>query len=465
MDEPSDRRSYTHLTELNGVDEMTAKRLYEAGYQQLYHITSASQNMIQQVDGITPGLASHIKTQAEAAESKGGLSIETTDTESETSTSQSGRDSTDSATSASSAEAWPMYRGNPARTGIQPHATPPTEKPSQQRVFDAIKRQNRGTDVVRTPVVADDTVYLSIGPLIYAVDSSTGNVIWQFDTNARNPANTSMPTINDGSIYVGSTAQCLHALNSSDGTESWQFKMDQSAVTSPVVAGGYVYTGELGGMLYAVDTETGTEQWRFDTEAGGLTRIETPAVADGTIYATTSSKLYALDAKEGAEHWRFDGDPPLSWAAVSDEMVYLGGERVLAIDKDEGTIQWEFSPGRHSTASAPAVHNETVYVGGEGYVEGAESDDRGVYALDATCGEVIWYQETNTVNPPVVANGTVYVSEDERENNQIRALDADTGDEQWRLNLHADNITTPAIAGETIYVGCANDGVYSLTTR
>jgi len=59
---------------------------------------------------------------------------------------------------------------------------------------------------------------------------------------------------------------------------------------APVVAGGIIYTAR-GGVLSAFNTNGGL-LWSFDT---GDDKVQTPAVADGDLYAVASSDILATD--------------------------------------------------------------------------------------------------------------------------------------------------------------------------
>jgi outer membrane protein assembly factor BamB len=58
------------------------------------------------------------------------------------------------------------------------------------------------------------------------------------------------------------------------------------------------------------------------------------------------------------------------------------------------------------------------------------SEDKNLYALDATTGQKRWWfsAKTSIFTPPVVANGAVYIcSQDGR----VYALDAANGNQRW----------------------------------
>ena len=96
----------------------------------------------------------------------------------------------------------PMFRANPARTGVFP----------------------------------------SNGP------TRLNELAWKFKTDGM--VNSS-PAVADGVVYVGSGDR-LYALDAKTGQEKWRFKTDGAIVSSPAVAGGVVYFASTDGYLYAV---------------------------------------------------------------------------------------------------------------------------------------------------------------------------------------------------------------------
>ena len=140
----------------------------------------------------------------------------------------------------------PMFRANPARTGVFP----------------------------------------SDGP------TTLSELVWKFKTDVRNVWFGSSPAIADGVVYVGSEDGRLYALDARTGQEKWSFQTFQSVVSSPAVAGGMIYIGSFDGRLYALDARTGQEKWSFKT---GSQVLSSPAVAGGVVYfVDTEGYLYAV---------------------------------------------------------------------------------------------------------------------------------------------------------------------------
>ncbi len=70
----------------------------------------------------------------------------------------------------------------------------------------------------------------------------------------------------DGTVYVGSHDNKLHAVNP-DGTFKWEYTTGGDVRSSPAIgADGTVYVGNLDGTLYAVDLNTGAIKWTYQTE-------------------------------------------------------------------------------------------------------------------------------------------------------------------------------------------------------
>src|SRR5215472_9755673 len=61
----------------------------------------------------------------------------------------------------------------------------------------------------------------------------------------------------------------------------WTFHAKGQLISSPAVAADTIYVGSTAGILYAVDRVSGTERWKFETKS----RItSSPAVADGLVF-------------------------------------------------------------------------------------------------------------------------------------------------------------------------------------
>ena len=104
--------------------------------------------------------------------------------------------------------------------------------------------------------------------------------LWEFEAGlsvASSPA-----TGSDGTVYVGSNDNNLHAFNS-DGTSKWTFPTGNWVDSTPAIGpDGTVYVGSWDNKVYAINPTDGTELWSFPTSSSVTA---SPAIgSDGRIY-------------------------------------------------------------------------------------------------------------------------------------------------------------------------------------
>ena len=153
--------------------------------------------------------------------------------------------------------------------------------------------------------VANGVLYVGIttlGDHLYALDVSTGALIWKVDGIALNFNCT--PAVANGVLYVPYGA-FVYALNASTGATIWKYQVyaGTTSAASPVVANGVVYVPSawccafgLGRVVTAaVDASTGMWLWddtQNSYEYGAY--LPTPAVVNGTIYTTIDARFGAF---------------------------------------------------------------------------------------------------------------------------------------------------------------------------
>ena len=274
--------------------------------------------------------------------------------------------------------------------------------------------------ILSSPAVAGGIVYVSSNDgKLYAFDATGGTncsgspatcqPLW---TAAGGLAVGSSPAVANGVVYVGSDDGLLYAFDAAGTTNcSGSPKMCQPLWTAPTggpvhsppaVANGVVYVGSDDRLLYAFDAAgstncsgsptTCTPLWTA-TGAGG-----SPAVANGTVYATGGGALHAFDA---AGSTNCSGSPKtcqplwttgaldltqLSAPAVANGLVYIGTDdcsgptcvsELWAVDA-AGTTNcsgspttcqplWKtgIDPASPTGASSPVVSHGAVYVASE----------------------------------------------------------------------------------------------------
>ena len=90
----------------------------------------------------------------------------------------------------------PMFRGDPAHTGVNPG-------PGFESSPRLLWRFQTGGNVDSSPAVVDGVVYIGSGDeYVYALDAATGKQDWRFQTGGYV---LSPPAVMDGVVYIGSS--------------------------------------------------------------------------------------------------------------------------------------------------------------------------------------------------------------------------------------------------------------------
>lgn len=337
----------------------------------------------------------------------------------------------------------PIFRGNAARTGLNPGPGP---------VGDPTliwKLDTRGP-VYASPIVVNGLVFYGTKEgFLVAADAATGDERWRYDSGGT--ILRASPVVHDNVLYLGA-GFLMAAIDPATGQERWRQPIEFAGTSSPVVAGGVVYVCSEQGTLYSFDAATGEPGWSFPVE--GLF-FSSPAVADGSIYVgSDNGEVYALEADTGRQRWRFSTEGPVfASPAVADGTVYISSKsgKVFALDARTGRERWSFDGGGDSS---PAIVGETVYVGG---------DDGGMNALDARTGERRWTSATGSPirSSPAVAGNTVYVGS----GTTVYAFDASTGDQIWRYPTTEPIESSPAVVNGAVFIGSRDGFLYAIGGR
>jgi len=343
-------------------------------------------------------------------------------------------------------QAQSMFRGNPAHTGVYEGTGP--------RQFHRIKwKFPTGERIVSSPVWSDGVIYFGGDDgNIYAVDATTGRQIWKQATGGPVP---STPAVVGGTVYAVSYDGKLYALAAETGAVRWKFATggerrfeakglnglqprNQTVadpfdvfLSSPVVAQGAVYFGSGDGHLYAVDAASGELRWKFQT---GDVVHASPAFADGVLYfGSWDSYFYAVEAATGKEKWRFHGGEDAvfhnqvgfqSSPAVANGAVYTGcrDAQLHAFDAATGKEKWHFDNALSWVISSPAVKDSRVYF--------ATSDSSLYHVVDALTGKSILRQQDKAYmfSSPAIAGDVVFIGV---LNGTLEARDLKTGKVLW----------------------------------
>jgi outer membrane protein assembly factor BamB len=213
-----------------------------------------------------------------------------------------------------------------------------------------------------SPAVVDGTVYV-VGDRVYALDAESGDVVWA-QAVAGDPEG-AIPAVGDGSLYTRGGEGRIVALETSDGSERWEFTREGRTFRTPAVVDGRVYVGEAGQeqaevSLRVLDAGTGELDWAFATREFA----SAPAVGDGSAYiATGTDEVVGLDAAGGAEQWRFGDGERVIGPSLFGNTVYVstGGSRLRGLASGDGSEQLSVRVGEETSVGTPVVRNGRLY--------------------------------------------------------------------------------------------------------
>ena len=261
-----------------------------------------------------------------------------------------------------------------------------------------------------SPAVSDGIVYVGSGDHnVYALDVRDGKLRWKFTTGDVVHAS---PAVSGGTVYVGSWDRYFYALDARSGALRWRFQtgddrtiFNQIGIAgSAAVAGRTVYFGCRDSFFYALDANTGRLRWKHDEHGSWV--IASPAVANGTVYFTTSdSKVFwALDAATGSPRFKVPyGAFAFSSPSIADEVAYFGtfDGRLYAVDTRTGALVGHFATdGSTANLAAHLDAKGNLDVDGfyaDGTFEGIVVGLNAIYTLGSIPGS------------PAIAGGTLFV--------------------------------------------------------
>jgi outer membrane protein assembly factor BamB len=214
-------------------------------------------------------------------------------------------------------------------------------------------------------LVMNNWCYLATEGGVYGVNLLTRTVGWK-----REDISCKCSLLVAGNLVFAPAANgVLYALDSRSGQELWQFNSGAAIHTVPVWILGNVFIGNNGGQVYGLNYLTGKPEIQVTKTAQEIQSI----VADGNMLYFVGNAVrgglyaYEVTLAQGswsiAEKWSI----PLSMGAVSSPVVvgstlYLTAinSKAYAIDISDSAgaqrIKWQFASERPTLAAAAAVY-------------------------------------------------------------------------------------------------------------
>jgi outer membrane protein assembly factor BamB len=299
--------------------------------------------------------------------------------------------------------------------------------------FTEISNPEFATDDDRELIVISDE---EVTAPVYALDSKTGDTIWEFSLPENDIVVDSCTAI-DQSVYAFDRERgTIIAISIETGELRWIFNEPNNEIRFPE----YGWEEEENWTIvrvrdqpemYGVNMENG-ESWR-ESGFGGILNI-TPTRSDGVVYQPVhgDDTLYAIDSTTGDTLWTFsppDGIPDeVIFTDIENGTMYIGFNSLYAIDIETGEQEWRYQPS-DGNIDTIELGTDNIYVTIRGSIGSRE-----LKALDWETRAEQW---SYTGSEDTEINLDVQTRNDSEQvfvgtfDGELSKIDPDTGEEMW----------------------------------
>lgn len=282
----------------------------------------------------------------------------------------------------------------------------------------------------------------------------------------------STPEVDKDKLYFGSDSGIMWAINQSDGTVAWNYKIGFGSrgkyiFSSPSVDEKAIYFGGYDGNFYALDKNTGKKKWIF-MEADWIG--SSPCVAQylntvfvGLEFGLINKKggIVALDRDSGKKKWEYimpglTHSSPAYSKRYNTVVVGCNDFIVRAFNARNGELLWEFQTGGE-------VKESFTFDDKRGYVAFG-SFDSNLYVLNIKNGNLVFKFETkgSIYSTPEIDEDSVYVSSLDK---CLYSISLKTGEQNWMFYTAGRVFASPKVIGNKVLIG-SNDGrLYELDKK
>lgn len=350
-----------------------------------------------------------------------------------------------------------MFNYDAQNTGSTNQGSVPAESVSK-------RWKKEGVSGYASPVVHKDTVYVAADRETRALDFETGDLKWTV------PIGESTPVVTPDALFTGSRG--VLAAYAHDRSELWRTEWKTDGGVRPklfglTLADDTLYFNTRSGVTRAVDAANGELQWKYPSDGSLDEHAASPvAVATEYVIVSTPSKVIALNRADGTQEWEAQKGKKLQQSSASVESttnsapvirgntVYVGGSDgvIRAFALGNGREQWSVT-ANGQVNSTPAIAEGTLYVG---------SRDSNLYAIDVESGDIQWTREASWIidSHPTVAGDLVVFMDN---GSTMFGISTDDGAKQWEYQFDDTwAYSSPVVVDENILFTTSHGLLYAL---
>jgi outer membrane protein assembly factor BamB len=196
------------------------------------------------------------------------------------------------------------------------------------------------------PVTDGKLIFLtSLDHFLYAIDPQSQKIVWKTDLGG-SAAGSPTFSADNMTLYVGSFASKVFAINAADGSIHWKMNTNEWVWSNPSVNGSNIYVTDINGQVYSLDASSGQNSWPSVIPDGPITGSPL-LTTDGVVVATESGSVYSLDHNGKALWSTALGGKIYTAPVASGNLVLvapLGAQYLLYAvnEKDGSMLPWHF---------------------------------------------------------------------------------------------------------------------------
>ena len=223
---------------------------------------------------------------------------------------------------------------------------------------------NQTAAIKSSPLLVNGVLYFTVPDNIWAVDARSGHQIWHYTyppNKGLHIGHRGVAMYKDWLFFVTPDAHLI-SLNAKDGTVRWNVVIADASkgywsTLAPLVVRNHIVVGVSGdfdnlqGYLKSIDPETGKTQWKWDaTPPAG-----TPNASSGGMTWMTGT----YDPDLNLLYWGTGNPTPvLTGKPRPGDNLYTCS--IVALNPDNGKLQWAFQPSPHDTHDWDAVETPVL---------------------------------------------------------------------------------------------------------
>ena len=213
----------------------------------------------------------------------------------------------------------------------------------------------------------------------------------------------SQPTIDNGTVYVGSQNGTVYALDLETGCVHWTYQAQAEVRTALTISNDKnrsLFFGDFDGTVYSISATNGRLNWLVELpDHEALTITGTPTLFNDVLYVPLSSREWVTAADPAYQCCSFRGGVvALNIDDGSRKWVSYTIDEAQATDEKNSAGLTLLAPSGASVWHSPIIDEKRnrLYIGtGQNYSSPASDTSDAILALDLDSGKIAWsYQAT-----------------------------------------------------------------------